>query len=104
MHNKNKSEYGLFGEPTRFWRNELSGQLPNAIHTYSLNRDITQSEIALIRDYLAYWINAPCWMRGDVAEQKLGIAVLATRVDALNTAQEIRTWLTDALMVGIDPL
>ncbi len=88
-----------------YWRDEQSGELGLAIDAYLLNRHagatITDGQITLLRDYLEYWVNAPCW-RSEGIEKEM--KDLRKSVRELDSATEIDEWIHKALEIGMDPL
>ncbi len=88
-----------------YWRNETSG-LPAAIGAYLDNRihgtSMSAEEVGLVRAYLVQWIDAPGWENNDTLWDEL----IALRIDsrALNSPEQIQSWLREALEIGIDPL
>lgn len=87
-----------------YWMDEQSGLLRGAVCTY-LNFRTGQGpapsteQIALLGDYLDYWVEAPAW-RGP----QILLATLRARSKELRGIDEISLWLRDALEAGIDPL
>ncbi len=88
-----------------YWRDEVSGELGRAVMAYLNNRiegtTVTDAQIALLRDYLSHWINAPCWMASGF---ECEMSNLRSSVRELETATEIDDWLHQALDIGMDPL
>jgi hypothetical protein len=87
-----------------YWMNEQSGRLPEAVRAYldhccGEGPDLTADQFVLLRDYCAYWIEAPCW-RGRCGS----IEDLRGEIESVCTTEELREWLYRALKVGIDPL
>lgn len=103
-----------------YWRDEVSGQLSKAVKAYLDNRvegrPITNGQIALLRDYLAYWVNAPCWdhqadeftdeilQLTSMEELMPELSQLRSSVQHLKTAADIDKWIHEALDIGMDPL
>jgi hypothetical protein len=90
-----------------YWRDETSGELVAAVNAYLDNRiehkPITAGHIALVRDFLAHYINAPCW---DSCADAFGVELnwLRTRVNDLNSPEKIQRWIHKATEIGMDPL
>lgn len=91
-----------------YWGDEQTGVLPSAVKAY-LDHRLDQSkpfqgtQFALVRDYLRYYINAPCWV-GDPDWKEDKIAELQASVTTIKTAEEMHDWLMKCLDMGIDPL
>ena len=96
--------HSSLGLPLR-WQDEQSMRLPNAVLAYLENRTqgtpIRQDEVELLRDYLQYYIAAPCWSIEGMEEE---MARLRERVATLASAEEIEAWICECLNVGMDPL
>lgn len=89
-----------------YWRNEQSGELACAVFAYLYHMADgkpapTPEEFALFREYLEYWVNAPCWSD---ATFEVEMKNLRERVKTLKTPREIQAWLESALETGIDPI
>jgi hypothetical protein len=86
-----------------YWKYEQTGMLALAVKAYLDRRHsgapLTGSDIALLRQYLAQWINAPCWL-GPSAK----LDFLREVVNTLDSSDKISAWLNAALDIGIDPL
>jgi hypothetical protein len=78
-----------------YWADEQSGVLPQAVTAY-LQGEETPEQLALVLEYVRYWLKAPCW-RGDVQE-------IRQRIDFVTTRDGLQAFLSDALAFGIDPL
>ena len=89
-----------------YWRDETTGVLAGAILVFiahvanKSNAAPSADQIELIRDYLDYWINAPCWREFESGE----LLKLREEVKTLKTTEEVHKWLMTALDAGIDPL
>ena len=91
-----------FGLPLR-WQDEQS-VLPSAVTAYSNNK-ASDDQIKLVRQYLEYYIKAPCWSANIATdEDKENFKKLIERVETLKTTQEILDWIYECLDWGIDPL
>ena len=91
-----------FGLPLR-WQDEQS-VLPSAVTAY-FNNKASDEQIKLVRQYLEYYIKAPCWSANIATEEdKVNFNKLIERVEALKTTQEILDWIYACLDWGIDPL
>lgn len=95
-----------------YWRHEASGELQAAILAYLDNRiagiPITAEQFELVRAYMEYVINAPCWGRNPwIALDHEAVDILdrlKRDVAQLKTPDEISAWLHCCLEIGIDPL
>lgn len=90
-----------------YWKNETSGRLADAMrayHEHGLKRRQASAEaLELVRDYLEYYIHAPCWNL-DGGAFRTEIDDLRSRSKTISSHEEITKWLIDALDLGIDPL
>jgi hypothetical protein len=95
---------GQLGFPFH-WSHEISGELRHAVEAYHDNRienkTVTDAQIALLRDYLSHYINAPCW---DNPEFQSELAHLRWSVSKLDSATEISKWIHKSMEIGLDPL
>ena len=91
-----------------YWMYETSGRLKAAIHAYlnymgnPVHFPMSDDHIALIREYLKQWINAPAYTAAEGFEVEK--AALRESVEAIATARDIDRWLDQATEIGIDPL
>lgn len=92
-----------------YWRDEESGILKEAVWAF-INHNADNAhpapsagELSLLRDYLKYYINAPCWNFSDNAFSD-ELAMLQVGARAIKTNEDICKWLTRSLEIGIDPL
>ena len=91
----------------KYWMDETGGALALAVVRFVQDpASMNALDIALVRAYLAQWVNSPVWDmnphqgahgRRELADLRLDVEMLAT-VDAL------RAWLRRAFLAGIDPL
>lgn len=97
------------GLPLR-WQDEKTGELPKAVWAY-LNHGAgkskeppTPEELTLLKDYLAYYIKAPCW-RHNAAEGMAGeLDAAILKIDLAVKYEDIRDFIYACLDMGIDPL
>lgn len=86
-----------------YWQNEQTGKLREAVTAYLNNRidgeTVTENQIALLVEYIAYWVKAPCWDAPSDELQELRLSV-----EQLDTAEKVDEWIQKALDLGIDPL
>jgi hypothetical protein len=104
---------GIQGLPL-FWRNETSGRLAIAIHSYlkdqTRGEPISREDFDLVREYIEQWVFAPCWTEvvrtvgSGNPDLTAELVQLRADVRTLKTADEIHVWLMRALDLGIDPL
>ena len=82
------------------WQNEQSGVLREAVKAFfDVKTPFQGKQFALVRDYLRYYIEAPCWQ-----SEGNKIAELRESVAGLKTPEEMREWIMKCLELGIDPL
>lgn len=91
-----------------YWGDEQTGVLPKAVmafHAHMLDKSklFEGVQFALVRAYLKYYIDAPCWHENsDQIEGKL--AELRASVQGIKTPEEMHEWIMQCLDLGIDPL
>ena len=97
--------YGPLGTPL-YWRNDQSDELSRSIEAYMQNRTdgtpINREQIMLLREYLEYYVNAPCWEVGGEIDDEL--RDLRRIITMCTSAFRIDTWIHRALEIGMDPL
>lgn len=91
------------------WQDDVTGILPAAVRAFideGLGRAKCMSwQTELVRDYMEYYVYAPCWTTGDDdPDFRKKFLALRERVKSLKSAEEIAAWLNDALDLGLDPL
>lgn len=82
----------------KFWMNESSGILKPVIEAYVNGKELTDKQIALMRAYLYQWVAAPVWI------QTAALEILKLRVAAIKTNDDLRTAISKAVEMNIDPL
>jgi hypothetical protein len=96
-----------------YWQHETSGELESAVKAYLDNRidgmTIRDEQISLLREYLAHYINAPCWSNSEFAceledEFVSKLKELRAAAPGLRTPGEIGEWIAKCLDIGLDPL
>lgn len=91
-----------------YWGDEQTGTLPKAVmayhgHMLDKSKRFEGVQFALVRDYLRYYISAPCWQENpDQTGGKL--SELRASVQGLKTPDEMHAWIMKCLDMGIDPL
>lgn len=96
------------GLPLR-WQDEHSGTLPAAVRAF-LDAGIARTEMAdtqqflLVREWLSYYICAPCWNRIETNEEHPHLAKLKASILTLSTRAQVSAWIWECLELGIDPL
>lgn len=94
-----------------YWKDEQSGVLPAAIWAF-INHKVDSAEpptvdqIKLIRDYLAYYINAPCWENNCEGNNEMADILIEARGMAgkIETAVDIDRFISKCMEIGLDPL
>src|SRR5581483_8856908 len=93
------------GGPLR-WQDDVTGVLPAAVKAFideGLGRaKCAPEQIELVRDYCEYYINAPCWQTESMETAFENLRARIKRQPI--SAQDLGTWITDCLEVGLDPL
>lgn len=108
--------YRAMGVPY-YWRDEASGELARAVRAYfevvcGENADdvevvptrITEGQLELVRDYLVYWVHAPCWgmsCRGN-DEMTEGLVALRARSLTLASVESIKRFIEEGMELGLD--
>lgn len=93
------------GGPLR-WQDDVSGVLPSAVFAffrYGAKESAippTEEQLGLVREYMEYYINAPCWEQGEFRE----LDQLREKVLTLKTAQDLHDFIYACMEIGIDPL
>ena len=91
------------------WRDEMSGVLPLAVERYYGSRiggvPLHRREIELLTDYLEHYINAPCWDGAAEGSEEMArtLAELREEVKGLETADDIGTWISKGMDIGLSP-
>ncbi|MEH2242348.1 hypothetical protein [Nostoc sp.] len=83
------------------WRDETSGELPNAVFKYFSCEHLFESEISLLAEYCQHYINAPCWDATGGFPTKL--AALRQSATTISTVADISQWIDACLEIAIDP-
>lgn len=94
------------------WRDDVTGELPAAVMRYygfkvGEAAEPDQKQIELIRDYLVYYIEAPCWLAKLVEGEPGELAALAElrkQAREISSAEDIHRFIWACLDVGMDPL
>jgi|SRR5579884_2916280 len=85
-----------------YWGNEQSGMMRDAVAAY-YNGAMSGSQVELLREYLTYYINAPCWQVAEEEREKFDQLKQATTT--LTTVDQFSHWLYECLAsFGLDPL
>lgn len=90
------------------WRDDKSGQLPEAVQTYFTFRigegpEPTSRQRLILAAYCAYHINAPCWdatCGENLAEELQALRLIAEK---LLTIEDIADYTNQAIDIGLDP-
>lgn len=89
------------------WGDEQSGELPFAVLAFmQYKKDIDPQRLELVRQYLDYYIHAPCWDANPHHDDETREALHLAREVIRNakTYEEIHAFLHACLKMGIDPL
>jgi hypothetical protein len=82
-----------------YWGDEQSGTLRRVVTAYLEHADMRAEELALLAEYLAYVVEAPCW-QGPADE----LAALRSEARRAVTVADVHRVIRHALDLGIDPL
>ena len=99
------TEYRTHLQLPYYWKDEATGLLPEAIHSYldyilGKRTSFGLRDFCLVVAYMKHFINAPCWPEdsdGLLASLRIGI-------DKVETAKGIDAWIQQCLLIGLDPL
>ena len=100
-----------------YWRDEQSGKLAEAVMAYfepytleNLEGDysippLSPEHLKLIRDYLVYYIKAPCWKNNPHADSEEFAALdrLIEQAQKIENRKDIGDFVKDCMGLGLDP-
>ena len=103
-----------------YWRDETSGKLESAVIAFfepyaslthasltqkKLAPDLSAEQIKLLRDYLVYYIKAPCWKNNPHADSEEFAAIdrLTEQAQNISCRKDIEQFAQDCLQLGLDP-
>lgn len=93
------------------WQDEQSGTIPTAVKAYldaNIQKNpnlVTDEQLEIVRAYLEYFVNAPCW--NIAAEENLTRRIharLKRDIVKAHSVSAIQRWIFRALEIGMDPL
>ena len=93
------------GLPLR-WQDERSGMLPAAVKAFinaqveGRYAEVTAEQLGLVREWIEYYVNAPCWEQGDTDK----LDRLRKEVQGLKSMVEINKFIFKCMEIGLDPL
>lgn len=95
----------LIADPPRYWRDETSGILAEAVQCYLTDHALTPNQIRYMRAYCVQWVSSSAWTanphaRGETDELK----ALRESAREIRSIQQLDKWLHDAVDIGMDPL
>ncbi len=98
----------LPGGGPRYWRDETSGRLAEAVAAYlkcSPGLPLSLTAIEHLRMYLLHWAEAPCFRSNPAANPKhrAALLALASRAENIESREDIGEWVESALTLGLDP-
>jgi len=97
------------GLPLR-WQDDQTGELPKAVWAYlnhgagKVKEPPTEEQLSTLKDYLAYYIKAPCWMHNAAEGMEAELKAAILKIDLAVTHKDIRDFIYACLDMGIDPL
>jgi hypothetical protein len=101
-------KYGRYGTPLR-WQNHNNKELSEAVFILTnywsaphKNPAPNSQEIALIQNYLIYFVNAPCWLLSNLPITEF--TQLKITVAFIKTVEDIDDWIDRCWDIGLDPL
>ena len=98
-------DYVALGTPL-YWMDEEGGLLAKAVNIFLAERKrMVRSQAELLRRYLEYYINAPCWLPDGIESgHKEKIEALRDSIKGAIDKTKLRAWIAQALEIGLDPL
>lgn len=87
----------------RYWREEVSAIVANAVETYLSGEELTERQLQLMRLYLGQWVSAPIWDQNPHGAPP-ELADLRKSVFSLENRAQIHDGIWQAMEAGIDPL
>lgn len=93
------------GGPLR-WQDDVTGVLPAAVFAffqYGVKQsDVppTEEQLGLVREYMEYYVNAPCWQQDDTKK----LDTLREKIQVLKTVQELNDFIYECMEIGLDLL
>lgn len=98
-----------FSQTPFYWkdfhqRHMGSGLIVEVISAYITNHreEPGLENFGILKEYLAYYINAACWSDVDPKSGKLDL--LREKIKEASTVKDIREWIYNCLDIGLDPL
>lgn len=88
-----------YGTPL-YWMNDQSGTMQAAMKPFLEGKPLTDEQFHLLKEYLTYVIDAPCWKGpGQI------LPALRQQIRKAQDRQDIQVFLDDCLReAGIDPI
>lgn len=77
----------------------LAGAVQQFFASGNAEPTITPEQVALLRDYVVYYINAPGWEENE----ERTLAALREEAPQIGTITQLQTWTLTAFTMGIDP-
>ncbi len=86
------------------WQDDVTGILPTAMLAF-FEDAANPEQLALVREYGEYYINAPCWDWNPslMEEGKEELAQVRSCIKTAHTKQELMDWVDLCMDMGIDP-
>lgn len=83
-----------------YWMNDETGTMQAAMKPFLEGQPLSNEQFQLLKEYLTYVIDAPCWRAPDPI-----LPELRAQIRAATTAQDIHAWLDACLeRAAIDPI
>lgn len=102
------AKYSRYGSPLR-WQYHRSKELREAVFVLTnhwsaphKNPAPNSQEIARIREYLIYFVNAPCWLLSNLPIAQFD--ALKITVANIKAVEDINHWINRCWDIGLDPL
>ena len=89
-----------------YWGDEQSGTLAAAVMRYFDGVELEPSQFALLKSYLVYVVDAPCWDNNEhhTLESRRELERLRVQAKQMQTQRDIIPWIYECVKWGIDPL
>lgn len=90
--------------PPGYWQYEQTGLLKPIVKRYLEGERLDPAELDIMREYCRQWIGSPIWERNPHSSDITWLEELRAGAAAIETQEQLNTWLRKAEDVGADPL
>ena len=90
----------------RFWRDETSGVLAEAVMAYLSGQALGANQLGYLRAYCVQWIDSPVWDANphQDADSSRELQTLREKAKNIHSVEQLDRWLDDALDLAIEPI